>query len=419
VDTLRRLYLRVPAGRIFGVAGGTAMAVLSQIVCLSVISYTSPASAWAAVGLGQSIGGVAAIACTFGWNLSGPTRWADSPAGRRIALYADSLVNRLIVTLAVAPLAVAASWALAPEHEELLVVSMSAATMSVGLAPTWFNVAEGRIGALNLYNFLPRSAASLGAAGLVLLGAPPIVYPAVLLALSLLATAVFTARLLYGSGVRLSGVGRTFSRQTRSATIDFMGGSFGAANVALVASQVSVAQLATYTSAQRVYQLGTLALMVLSQSLQGWTVDPKADRTHRGRIALKAHVLLGVVGGLLIGLAGPIVSGLLFSDAHAAPLSITCLLALSFFFACCGTGTGVHVLIPHGYQQTLMWATLTALVLGVPGVLVLAHAYGQVGGAAGLAISQLGALLVQIPQTRRILAKRTPLRENAPSLEKT
>lgn len=412
---MKRLLGRVPTGRIFGVAGGTAMAVLSQIVCLSVISYTSPSSAWAAVGLGQSIGGVAAIACTFGWNLSGPTRWADSPADRRLTLYADSLVNRLIVTFAVVPLAVAASWALAPEHEQLLVVSMAAATMSVGLAPTWFNIAEGRIAALNLYNFIPRSAASLGAAGLVLLGAPPIVYPTMLLTLSVLAAVVFTARLLYGSKVRLSGIGRTFATQTRSAAIDFMGGSFGAANVALVASQVSVAELASYTSAQRVYQLGIVALMVLSQSLQGWTVDPKADRTHRGRIAVKAHVLLGVVGGLFIGLAGPFVSGLLFSDAHAAPLSVTCLLALAFFLVSFGTGTGVHVLIPHGYQRTLMWATVTALVLGVPGVLVLAHAYGQVGGAVGLAISQLGAVLVQIPRTRRILAKRTPFREKAPS----
>lgn len=418
MDTLKRLSVRIPVGRIFGVAGGTAMAVLSQIVCLSVISYTSSSSAWAAVGLGQSIGGVAAIACTFGWNLSGPTRWADSPRDRRRTLYADSLVNRLIVTCVVVPPAVAASWALAPEHEASLVVLMAVATMGVGLAPTWFNIAEGRIAALNLYNFIPRSAASLGAAALVLLGAPPIVYPTLLLALSTLATAVFTARLLYRSKVRLSGIGRTFSTQTRSAAIDFMGGSFGAANVALVASQVSVAQLATYTSAQRVYQLGIVALMVLSQSLQGWTVDPTADRTHRGRIALKTHVLLGVVGGLFIGLAGPTVSALLFSDAHAAPLSITCLLALSFFLVCCGTGTGVHVLIPHGHQRTLMWATLTALVLGVPGVLVLAHAYGQVGGAVGLAISQLGAVLVQIPQTRRILAKRTPLREEAPSLGK-
>ncbi len=111
--------------RLFGVAGGTAMAVLSQIVCLSVISYTSTTGAWAAIGLGQSIGGVAAIAATFGWNLSGPTRWADAPADRRTTLYADSLVNRLIVTLAVTPLVVAAGWALAPANQQLLVMLMA------------------------------------------------------------------------------------------------------------------------------------------------------------------------------------------------------------------------------------------------------------------------------------------------------
>jgi O-antigen/teichoic acid export membrane protein len=406
-STLRRRGSRIPVSRIAGVAGGTMAALLSQIVCLSVISYTSSSSAWAAVGLGQSIGGVAAIACTFGWNLSGPTRWADSPAPRRTTLYADSLVNRLIVTVATAPLVVVACWALAPAGEGVLVLSMAAATLlSVGVAPTWFNIAEGHTAALNLYNFLPRSAASLGAAALVLLGAPPIIYPALLLALSVLATVVFTVKVLTRSMVRLSGIGGIFRSQVRMAAIDFMGGAFGAANIALVASQVSVPDLAAYTSGQRVYQLGILSLMVLSQSLQGWTVDPAADRTHRGRIALKAHVLLGVVGGLAMGLVGPTISGLLFSDANSAPLSVTCLLAVSFFFVCCGTGTGVHVLIPHGQQRILMWAALTALVLGVPGVLLLAHYFGLVGGALGLAISQLGSLLVQIPATRRILARR-------------
>ena len=355
--------------------------------------------------MGQSVGQVGAIACAFGWNLSGPTRWAGTSPDARASLYMDSLLNRVLVTLLALPIALAVGAALAP-HGELWMVSLTTvATLTLGLSPNWFNVAQGRVGAMTVYNFLPRTAASLMAAGLIWYGSPPEIYPIVLLVLSLTATGIFSTLAVRHARIRLAPLLTTFRAQWRTAVTDFTGGVFSAANVALVASQVTVAELAQYSSAQRVYQLGIISVLVLSQSLQGWTVDPAADRTRRGSKALQAHVVLGVLGGLFIGLAGPTVSALLFGDQLAAPLTVTVALAFSFLFIACSTGTGVHVLIPHGDQDIVLRATLTATAVGIPGVLVLAHFYGQTGGAVGLALSQLGALVVQVPQTRRILLR--------------
>jgi len=107
VGAARSRLTSVPAGRVFGVAGGTALATLSQVVLLSTVARQSSDSVWSALAIGQSIGQVAGIACAFGWNLSGPTRWAGSRPEARASLYVDSLVNRVLVTVVVLPISVA------------------------------------------------------------------------------------------------------------------------------------------------------------------------------------------------------------------------------------------------------------------------------------------------------------------------
>ena len=71
--------------------------LISQVVVLSAIAYNQPSLAWAAIAVGRSIGNVAAIAGAYGWNLSGPARWALSPAESRDSLYFDSLRSRVLV----------------------------------------------------------------------------------------------------------------------------------------------------------------------------------------------------------------------------------------------------------------------------------------------------------------------------------
>ena len=404
VTRLRRTSL--PAGRILGVAGGTLLATISQVVVLSAIAYNEPSSAWAAIAVGQSIGNVTAIAGAYGWNLSGPARWALSPAGSRDSLYFDSLRSRLLACAVVLPVALAVGWAIAPQGETILLLTTVLATTSVALSPNWFNVAESNTGAMLGYNFVPRSAAALGAAALVLVGLPAITFPVLLLSLTALATVLFTVRARRRGPVTLAPLVGVMRAQSQAALTDFTGGSFAAANLTLVATQVSLTELAQYTSAQRVYQLGIIALLVLSQSLQGWTVDPHGNRAQRSRTALKAHVLLGLGGGLLLAVVGPPLSAILFGDPLAAPAGVTVMLAASFALLSCSTGAGLHVLIPHGHQPTVLRATVTASLLGVVSVLAFAHVWGQTGGAAGLALSQLVALLILVPMTHKVLSGR-------------
>ena len=197
------------------------------------------------------------------------------------------------------------------------------------------------------YNFVPRSLAALSAAALVLAGFPALTFPVLLLLLTVLPALVFSVRVRRRGPVTLAPLTRVLRAQGQAALTDFTGGSFAAANVTLVATQVSLAELAQYTSAQRVYQLGIIGLLVLSQSLQGWTVDPTANSDHRARTALKAHVLLGLVGGVLLAIAGPPLSAVLFGEQLAAPEAVTLMLAVSFALLSCSTGAGLHVLIPR------------------------------------------------------------------------
>ena len=404
VTRLRRTSL--PAGRILGVAGGTLLATASQVVVLSAIAYNQPSSAWAAIAVGQSIGNVAAIAGAYGWNLSGPARWALSPAESRDSLYFDSLRSRALVCAFVLPVALVVGWAIAPSGEVILLLTTVVATTAIALSPNWFNVAEGNTPAMLGYNFVPRSLAALSAAALVLAGFPALTFPVLLLLLTVLPALVFSVRVRRRGPVTLAPLTRVLRAQGQAALTDFTGGSFAAANVTLVATQVSLAELAQYTSAQRVYQLGIIGLLVLSQSLQGWTVDPTANSDHRARTALKAHVLLGLVGGVLLAIAGPPLSAVLFGEQLAAPEAVTLMLAVSFALLSCSTGAGLHVLIPRRHQPTVLRATVAASLLGVVSVLAFAHVWGQTGGAAGLALSQLVALLIMVPMTRRVLSGR-------------
>ncbi|MBM0126854.1 hypothetical protein [Pimelobacter simplex] len=375
----------VLARRVAGFAVATLAPALSGVVLLAVLARHVAAAEWAAVALGQSVGLLAALVVSCGWTLVGPSAVAVATAAERRGLYESALRSRTAVLAASLPLAVATGWLILPAGGRGLGLAVLAAMMLTGLSPRWFLVGTGDAGQLLRFEGGPIVVANLAAALALVLGAPVIVYPTALAVAAVGAVAAFTARVrrqLPSGATERPGDRRT--RVAATAT-EVVGGVYSTANVALVATQVTVAAVAGYASGWRLYQWGMVVLVGVCQALQGWVAVEPSARPRRFRIALAAHAALGLLGLLAFAVVGGPLTELLFGSDLRVPEDVSIALGLAFFFLSLNTSLGRHVLATSRRVRELLVSTVLGAAVGVPAVLLLSAAHGAAGGAVGLA----------------------------------
>ena len=399
--------MRAPARDLGRRFGGFALApllgTLASLVSLPVIAREFTAEQWVTYAAAQSVGTVASVAVGLGWGLSGPSRLAVAGPERRVALLHESLATRLIAAVLVLPVAAVAAIEVSPAGNAPLAVAMMLSIGLAGLSPAWFYVATGSPGGLLHYDVLPRVVAALAGAALLVGGAPPLVFPALLILAGLWGTCVSLARIAGRRGG--SGPWRRWwpwlRRQLAPAMAELAGSSYSVAGGALVASQVTVPQMAAYASGWRLYLLALAAVVVSSRALQSWVLRDTLGRTGRVTGALRVHMVLGAAGLVLIPATGPYLTGLLFGD----PLSISAALGLAFgtaFLAVSvSTALSRYVLVPAGRTRVVLHSAVLGCVVGIPLILALANGFGAVGGAWGLAVTELVVLGWQVPSSVR------------------
>jgi len=387
------------ARRILAFAGLPFLSLITPFLFLPILARVAGADAWLSIALGQSSGGFFALVVALGYNTVGPVAVAVASARDRPELYARSVQARAVAWLPSSVVAVAVAALVSPPAYRLSAALMAVAMTLTGLAASWYLIGLGRPGLIVIYEILPRIAATLLAAILVVTTKQVAWYPALLIVATLASGTVFASRTV---GLRelvrgRPGAVRTVLRANRSAvTTEVAGGAYNALAVTFVGAAATPAQAASYVSGDKLYRIGQYSVSALGNSLQGWVVEGgQADFARRTRLSLLIHSTLGLAGFAGFALLGPPLSAFLFGQAVA----ISELTALGFGVATIGIALGTAIgritLVALGARRQFMTSVLIGATVGVPTILLLSHTFGAAGGAWGLATGEIASVTAQ------------------------
>lgn len=383
---------------------------LAPLLLLPIAARVGGVDGWYSLSVGQAVGTFGSIVITYGWNVLGPALVAKSKndAFRR-KLWAESLGERLLLSVAVLPLAGVISWALGAEGYKLFTVAMAMAFCLNGLTPNWFFIGAGDPKGLAVYEMFPRLVATLLAALLIFFTQSLWSYP-VLWILSSIAGPIAVQR-KFGWPVLYAG--RSFAEillglraRLSVAGIDALGGVYVSAPVPVAGATGSAAVAGSVASSDKLYRFALITVTTLGNTLQAWTLDPTADspkRRHMGAIC--AHLLLGLVGMLGLGLAGELASSILFGDEVKADSSTMWFYGAAFFAVSVSTPLIRNILVPSLKTRFVLVGTAVGALTGVVAMFLLGRKFGASGVAAGFMLSELLLVLLILPPSLRHLSR--------------
>ena len=405
------------ARRLLGFGSLPLLSAVAPLAILPVIARTGGADAWVAVATGQAVGVVASTVIGFGWSVTGPPRVARADDAARLAILRDAVRTRAAVAAPVLALAVVAAALLSPGPARTLAVLMACASAVAGFSVAWFCVGAGTPGLIARYEALPRVGGIAVSAALLLATGALALYPVLLLVSTVAGSALLYRRLgaeLRSGGAvpqvaeRLDAVPvRTLLRaQATGAAIELSGAAYTAAPV-LLAGQLLLADVPGYVSGDRLYRLALYAVVVVGNAFQGWLpgAGPAAEPGRR-RVALAAHVAVGVVGGAAFALLAPWASAVLFGEALRVPATVAVALGVAFLAVSVSTTVIRHRLLPGRGPGVVLGVTALGAVVGIAAVAVLGSTWGALGVAAGVAGGETFVVVALLVRSR--LAGRAP-----------
>ena len=386
------------ARRIAAFAGLPLLSLLAPLLFLPVLARLADAESWVAIALGQSVGGFAALIGSLGYaTIAPPLVAVASPAGRRRIL-ATSMHVRAPVWLVAATFGVVVAALIAPAGARDEAAAMALAMSLAALAPTWFWIGVVRVKPILWLEVVPRMAASIGAAGILLAGGTVMWYPVLLIFAMVVAPVVVTWRW----------VGRELFRVDRGEITEFIrrhppgliaetaAGVYNALAVTVVTAAAPLTQTAQYISGDKAYRIGQYAVSALGNALQGWVVQAGSEFLGRRlRVTLALHTGLGLAAMVTVGILGPWLTEVLFGP----DVSITSATAWGFGVALLGislgTASGRIGLISLGARKAFMYCVIVASAVGVIALWVGAATGGASGAAWGLGLTELASGLAQ------------------------
>lgn len=388
--------------RLAGFAGLPMISLITPLLVLPVIGRVAGESGWASLAAGESIGTLAGIVIAYGWNVAGPPRVAaTSDPSLRTELYRESLVVRGALSLVVLPAIVLLCLLVAADAYAVPTVLMGISGAVVGLSFAWYSVGVGDPRSIAVFEALPRVGAAAAAAFLVLTTRELALYPVLAITASLGGVTLFSRRTLRGAGLPRLGwraVRSLLVRDRSLAAIDVAGGAYGAVPVPLVSAVSSVSDASAYASADKLYKFGMYIPITLGNAFQSWTVEGGIGALGgRLRRALRAHIVIGLLGWVVFAAAGPPVSALLFGPAVEAQRAVCLWLGAAFMLASTRTSLTRHVLVPAGRIRVVFTSTVIGALVGIPLVAVLTWSLGPVGGALGVLVSEAVSTAILVP----------------------
>lgn len=380
-------------GRFAGFFGAPLISLVTPLLLLPVLARTLPQSEWAAIAVGQSIGGVAQLLVAWGWPLYGPAEAAGAPAAAAAIARASLTERGRVLAVVAAPSAVVAVLLAPDPSTALLTVSMTVAGAVAGLSMQWYAAGVGRPSITVRYELVPRVAAVLIAAAAVPLTGAALAYPALLLGGSLVGLVALSRRELIGA--RSHALERSQRSKAVAMLTELAGGVYSAAVVAVATTVLTTSQTAELASADRIFRLATFVVAASVAALQMSVHRGGPGGAGRRQIrAVAIHGALGLVGGALLAGLGRVASSLLFGSALTPSATTFVWYGAAFAALALNASIGRHVLVGRGMLGAVLVSTVAGTVLGVPAIIVLG-AGGAEGVALAVFLAEAVVLLVQ------------------------
>lgn len=393
------------AARLLQFGGLQLLSVFAPLVLLPLVARDLGPEGWAAFAVAQAVGAMGASVVMFGWQVSGQGSVSLSKDdSERAALYARSIRSRAVLLTVTGPAVLVVSWILCGGRESSLVAIASMSTLLLSLSPNWYAVAVGRPKLIGAYDALPKVGATLLAGGLILLGAPPVTYPALLGLASLCGFLAFN-KVVFEEWLPVQFAGWKelllhSHSDWRGAVYSVMGGVYIAAALP-IAGALSVPGLAGLASIDRLFRYCLLAVIAVGNAGQHWALGANAGAVHRINTVVRAHVVIGVAGLLGMGLLGPEVTALMFGAGAEASVFSSWGYGVAFLAVSCSTPLMRLVLAPAG-SDAVVNSTWIMIAVGAISVVGLGLWWGDAGVAWGIAAGYGAALLAMILPAQRL-----------------
>lgn len=385
--------------KLAGFTGAPILSALAPFIILPVVSRIVGDEGWASFSAGQSIGILGMVGVLFGWGIVGPVRVARSTSAQaRAIILHESIRSRLVTSLIAVPAAALATFIVSAPAFRLESVAVAVAMALGGFTPAWFCIGQGNPRGLMVYDAVPKLAASLVALPLLAWTGQIMWYPVLLLAFTVPAFVVHARRTAHADA-RGDAEPRSLRTVLRTlvptAAIDATGNAYGSTAIPIATAGLGATDASAFASADRVYRIGTLAVVALANAFQAWVLEPHATSLRRRHIgAIGAHIALGMVGGLAIALLAPWATALVFGPSVAAQSVPSALFGAAFL--CISTATPMirNLLIPADRFRIVFAATISAAAAGLAVMIAGSIAGSPVVIAFGVAASEFTALAV-------------------------
>jgi PST family polysaccharide transporter len=379
--------------------GFTVLPLLSLVtpfLLLPVVARVAGPAGWSSFVAGQAVGTFGATVVFWGWNVGGPVLVAQAPSPEaRAEVYASSLRTRYLLLLGVVPVAAVVAAVVAQPGQRAPAAAMAAATSLLGMSPSWFGIGVGDPWLLFWYDTLPRVLAAVAGAGLVAATGWISLYPMLLAVSVAVSLGAFRRRVTPGARDTVPWPPGPAAGELRhhlgTAGINLTATAYASTPVpvATVAFRPDVSS--PFASADAAYRLGLFSVVAMGNAFQGWTLEgdlSRRERQGRHRSAILAHLVLGMVGGLLFAALGPWATGFVFGADVAAPRDVCVWYGVAFLFLSLSTPPIRNLLIPSGRVRLVLGWTLGSAVVGLVLMVGAAVAGWSAGVAAGMALSE-------------------------------
>lgn len=396
-----RAPMRPWLSRLMGFGMIPALALISPLLLLPLLTRVAGAEGWAAIATGQAIGSVGAVLVLFAWPTIGPPLVANKDWTEARGVYLTSALMRAVLLLLALPLVFLTVDLIVPPEWSSIASVVALGSCMTGLSASWFFVGRGTPKPLLLIETLPRIAG--------------VVLSAIFLAVGLGVEAYATTTVIIEGAIALI-ASLKFARpvkplaqhwgDVRAALHDQWGIAFSGllslgytkASVAIVsASNFSAAP--SFAAATRIQSFARLPMSPFVQSFQRWVyeqVDDLASFLPRARTATTAVAGVSWTIAILISVFLPHVSGFIFGGV----IYLSQLQAILIAVAIAAIGISFPVasfyLVPLGRVRDLSRSLAGASIVGVPAIWGASSYWGADGALVVVAILEVGVAGYQV-----------------------
>lgn len=375
------------------------ISMLLPLLSMPVVTQNFGAAGWSAIAVGISVGSGGAVLVDFAWALLGPQRVASAHEASRAGIYALATRVKVLVLLAIAPLALGFA-ALAPSVDHVTTVLVCSAFLLTALNGNWFFIGHGSPMSVLRTDVIPRAMAIVLAVLTMALGGPLQAYGWFLL---LAATAsAFLGHAV--AKVRISDLANVTSLRVRIVFGQHREAMWGRAISSLYISlPVTLVAFAApgavhlFAAADSLLKMCTNVLSSIISAFQKYVGgSSRSDLGLRLRTALVVNTAFGLAAAILIITLGPFVLFQLMSGTLTVGIGITAPVGGIVLVTCISRAVGSLGLVAVGHVTAITVSACVGAAIGVPAVLAGARLQGAELALTGMLLAEVVVMVVQI-----------------------